>query len=332
MATAKKKQTRKIANLDKRIERVKKMIREKKAAKKIRAQKKAQRNAPYPKATRSADKTAFFGKIQKALQENRAVKLNGTGTVNVLSTLAFALEDKTDLLSRFSIQSGASSSTVIPVWNTSAGEFATVDENGDFDESAGDLASVNLMPRAFAKSLKVSDETLKLSAVDFESAVQKILSESVRRTLLKAIFEGVEGRFESIYKDATDVEVEKLDPAALQTLALTLLSKTDNGVILMNPLTYAEITDAGTKKDEILLKQIVESKNIEGVEIILSPFVPKAKTLAGELGNYGIGIANELEITPKQKVGSLAHNFDASIYAAGKAINAKDFFVLKIKQ
>lgn len=322
--------SKKLDQLNNKIEKAKDRLFQIRAQKKLNEQMIALRGAPIPAQTRNADKTAFFGKIQKALQENRAVKLNGTGTVNVLSTLAFALEDKTDLLSRFSIQSGASSSTVIPVWNTSAGEFSTVDENGDFDESAGDLASVNLMPRAFAKSLKVSDETLKLSVVDFESAIQKILSESVRRTLLKAIFEGVEGRFESIYEGATDVEAEKLDPAALQTLALTLLSKTDNGVILMNPLTYAEITDAGTKKDEILLKQIVESKNIEGVEIILSPFVPKAKTLAGELSNYGIGVANELEITPKQKVGSLSHNFDASIYAAGKAINAKDFFVLKI--
>ncbi len=329
---AKKQSKRNVAELEEKIERAKDRLIQLRMNKKMAQQMKAMAGVPIGKESRGkeADRAKFYGAMQKALTEKRAVTLSGTGSVNVLSELSYALEDKTDLLSRFSLQSGASSSTVIPVWNTSVGEFATVDENGEFSETDGKMTSITVQPRAFAKSLKVSDETLKLSAVDFEGEVQKILAESVRRTLLKAIFEGVEGRFDAIDKGATEITADKLDPVAVQKLALTLLSKTDKGVILINPMTYAEITDAGTKKDEILLKQIVENKTCEGVEIILSPYVPKGKVIAGDLGNYGIGIANEMEITPKNTVGSLAHNFDASIYAAGKPIVEADFFVLKV--
>jgi len=324
--------SKKLKELNAKIERTRDRLIQIRTSKRIAQQMKALGGAPMGRSsrTKSVERSKFYSEIQKSLKEKRAVTLSGTGKVNVLNELAYALEDKTDLLSRFSIQSGASSNTVIPVWNTSAGEFSAVDENGDFTESDGSMASITVQPRAFAKSLKVSDETLKLSSVDFEGAIQGILSESVRRTLLKAIFEGVDGRFDAIDKGATAITVEKLDPVAIQKLALTLLSKTDKGVILVNPMTYATITDAGTKKDEILLKQIVEDKTCEGVEIILSPFVPEGKVLGGDLGNYGIGVANELEITPKQKVGSLAHNFDASIYAAGKPIVEKDFFVLSV--
>lgn len=316
-------------NLDEQIKKANEKLVEIRAAKKEFEAQKALANVPV-KESRSAEKQKVYADIQKAMKEKRAVSLGSTGTVNVASELVFALENKDDLLNKFSIHTGASSSNVIPVWNTSIGEFEVVAEDGTFTSKGDELASVDIQPRAFAKSIKVSDETLKLSAVDFEAALNKILSEAVRRTILKGIFEGVSNRFDSISANATEITATALNPVALQKFALTIASKTDRATICMNPADYASIVDGSTKKDEILVKQIIEGRNIEGVPLVLSAFVPEKTIVGGDLGNYGIGIANQLEITPKSTVGSLAHTYDASLYVAGKPIIAKDFFKLKI--
>lgn len=316
-------------NIEETMNKLNDKLAEVRSAKKELDQARALANAPVTE-NRTAEKNKFYSDIQNAMKENRTVKVNGTGTVNVAKELVFALEDKDDLLSKFSIHAGASASNVIPVWNNSIGEFAPVEEDGSFESEGEGLASVTVEPKAFAKSIKVSDETLKLSAVEFESALNKILTAATRRTILKGIFNGVDGRFVPIYEGATEVTADALNPSALQKLALTVLAKTDSACIPINPMDYAEIVDAGTKKDEILLKQIIENKNIEGVPLVLSAFVPAGVIGAGDLGNYGVGLANEMEITPKSTVGSLAHNYDASIYVAGKPIIAKDFFTLKV--
>ncbi len=316
-------------NIEETMNKLNDKLAEVRSAKKELDQARALAAAPV-KEERTAEKNKFYSDIQNAMKENRTVKVNDTGTVNVANELVHALEDKDDLLDKFSIHTGASSANIIPVWNNSIGEFAPVAEDGTFTSEGDGLAAVTVNPKAFAKSIKVSDETLKLSAVEFESALNKILTDATRRTILKGIFNGAEDRFTPIYEGATEVAVDALNPSALQKLALTILAKTDNGCIPMNPMDYAAIVDAGTKKDEILLKQIIENKNIEGVPLVLSAFVPAGKVVGGDLGNYGIGVANQMEITPKSTVGSLAHTYDASIYAAGKPIIEKDFFVLKI--
>lgn len=315
--------------LDEQIKRANEKLAEIRSAKKELESQKALANVPM-KESRSAEKQKFYADVQKAMKEKRTVSLGSTGNVNVASELVFALENKDDLLNKFSLHTGASASNVIPVWNKSIGEFEAVAEDGTFTSSGDGLASVDIQPRAFAKSIKVSDETLKLSAVDFETALTKILSESVRRTILKGIFEGVENRFDSISAKATEITATALNPVALQKFALTIASKTDRATICMNPSDYASIVDGSTKKDEILVKQIIEGRNIEGVPLVLSAFVPMGTIVGGDLANYGIGIANQLEITPKSTVGSLAHTYDASIYVAGKPIIETDFFKLTI--
>ena len=194
------------------------------SAKKELDQARALAAAPV-KEDRSAERAKFYSDIQTSMKENRTVRVNGTGTVNVANELVYALEDKDDLLNAFSIHAGASASNVIPVWNNSIGEFAPVAEDGTFTSEGDGLASVTVEPKAFAKSIKVSDETLKLSAVEFESALNKILTDATRRTILKGIFNGVEGRFVAIDANATAVEVAALNPSAMQKLALTVLAR-----------------------------------------------------------------------------------------------------------
>ena len=120
-----------------------------------------------------------------------------------------------------------------------------------------------------------------------------------------------------------------MNVSAIEKLALTVSAKTDNAVMLINPITFGDITAGSTKKDEILVKMLYDG-NIHGVEIIKSPFVPAGKVIAGELGNYAVGVANDIKITPIMTAGSATRNYQAIVYMGGEAIVPADFFTLKI--
>ena len=70
--------------------------------------------------------------------------------------------------------------------------------------------------------------------------------------------------------------------------------------------------------------------NMHGVEIIKSPFVPAEKVIAGELGNYAVGVANDIRITPIMTAGSATRNYQAIVYLGGAPIVDGDFFTLKV--
>lgn len=305
------------------------------SAKKELEQERALKDAPVNE-NRSADRAKFYADVQKAMKESRAVTVSGTDTVNVASNLVYALEAKKDLLKRFSIFTGASASNIIPVWNNGEGEFSPVAENGTFATADGAMSTTTIQPYAFAKSIKVSDEVLKLSAVNFESEINTIITNSMARTILKQIFNGTgaDGQFTPITSGATAMTVTAFNMTNLQKFALEIMDKTDNGVILMNPSVYSTLVDGSTKKEEVLIKKLLEDKTIEGVPVVLSSYVPDATggnyCIGGDLNNYAIGVANELQITPKQTAGTLAHTYDASVYINGKPIVAGEFEVLKV--
>ena len=148
---------------------------------------------------------------------------------------------------------------------------------------------------------------------------------------MKQVFtgNGTGKQFTNIFTGATEVQVDALNVAAIEKLALTVSSKTDNAVMLINPITFGNITAGSTKKDELLIKYLYEG-HMHGVEIIKSPFVPAEKVIAGELGNFAVGVANDIKITPIMTAGSATRNYQAIVYMGGEPIVNGDFFTLKI--
>ena len=179
--------------------------------------------------------------------------------------------------------------------------------------------------------MQINDDVFELSAVDFEAKLYDILQKAMAKSILKQVFNGtgVGKQFTNIFTGATEVQADALNVAAVEKLALTVSSKTDNGVILVNPITFGNVAAGSTKKDELLIKMLYEG-NMHGVEIIKSPFVPAEKVIAGELGNYAVGVANDIKITPIMTAGSATRNYQAIVYMGGEAIVPTDFFTLKI--
>ncbi len=315
--------------LDKTIENYKEALAEARSINKAKAQNEALADKPTEKRS-----TSVWADVQKAMKEGRAITLNGTENVSVSHNLVYALQDKTDLLKEFSFTAGGAASQIIPVWNNSLAEFEPVDANESFGTNDGAMATINLMPYAFGNSIKVTDQTLKLSAVDFEAQINKIITDSLSRTILKQIFNGTgtNGQFKKITDGATEVKTTSLTAGSLQKFVLaSVLTKDDaaNERIFMNPSVYAEVADGTGNKDKILQEQIAKHE-IEGVKIILSNFVPTdVYAIACNPANYGIGIASELKIQEKAIPNSLIHQYDCSAYLCGSPIVPQDVFVLK---
>ena len=309
-------------NIENKIEEAKAVIKELKQERAL---------AKSPVNEEKEVRSRYFENVKNEMKQNRAVELGGTGTVTVRTDLVSVLEDKTGLLSRLSIQAGAPGTHTIPVWNGANVEFIPTESDGTFAAKNGILGSKDIEAKQFACLMQVNDDVFELSAVDFESKIYDILSKAIAKTILKQTFNGtgIGKQFTNIFTNATEVQADALNVAAIEKLALTVSSKTDNAVMLINPITFGNITAGSTKKDEILVKMLYEG-NIHGVEIIKSPFVPAEKVIAGELGNYAIGIANDIKITPIISAGSAVRNYQAIVYLGGEAIVPSDFYTLKI--
>ena len=309
-------------NIENKIEEAKAVIKELK-------QERALAQSPVNEAKEV--RSRYFENVKNEMKQNRAVELGGTGTVAVRTDLVSALEDKTGLLARLSVQAGAPGTHTIPVWNGANVEFIPTESDGTFAAKNGVLGSIDIEAKQFACLMQVNDDVFELSAVDFESKLYEILSKAMAKTILKQTFNGtgIGKQFTNIFTGATEVQVDALNVAAVEKLALTISSKSDNGVILVNPITFGNITAGSTKKDELLVKMLYEG-NMHGVEIIKSPFVPEGKVIAGELGNYAVGVANDIKITPIMTAGSATRNYQAIVYMGGEAIVPADFYTLKI--
>ena len=207
--------------------------------------------------------------------------------------------------SRLSIQAGAPGTHTIPVWNGAGVEFIPTESDGTFVPKNGVLSSKDIEAKQFACLMQINDDVFELSAVDFEAKLYDILQKAMAKSILKQVFNGngTGKQFTNIFTGATEVQVDALNVAAIEKLALTVSSKTDNGVMLINPITFGNVASGSTKKDELLIKMLYEG-HIHGVEIIKSPFTPEGKIIAGELGNYAVGVANDIRITPIMTAGS----------------------------
>lgn len=309
-------------NIENKIEEAKAVIKELK-------QERALAQSPVNEAKEV--RARYFENVKNEMKQNRAVELGGTGTVSVRTDLVSALEDKTGLLSRLSIQAGAPGTHTIPIWNGNGCEFIPTEPDGSFAAKNGVLSSKDIEAKQFACLIQINDDVFELSAVDFESKLYDILQKAMAKSILKQVFTGtgVGKNFTNIFTGATEVSATELNVAAIEKLALTVSSKTDNAVMLINPITFGSVASSNTKKDELLVKMLYEG-NMHGVEIIKSPFVPAEKVIAGELGNYAVGIANDIKIVPIMTAGSATRQYQAIVYMGGDSIVPADFFSLKV--
>jgi HK97 family phage major capsid protein len=299
-------------------------------------------NAPIE--TRSAS----TADIQKALLEKRAITLNGTGAINQIKELAKELMAKTPVLQRVKYFYGPNASTNIPVLSPGLATPAAVAEgatNIAVDTTAV-LGNKLITPHAFVSILPISLEALTMGTVNFDSELPAIFADAFAQAFHTGILTGsgtglnFTGLFGAI---PTNNKIECADEgnptvADLVELALTVQDLTDNGVIILAPSIYAGIlADSTTGVADVYKEELIRNKTIENVNVILTSAAPSTITsgsvvaVAGRLDDYALGMASEINIEPIKKVGDTNTYFQASVFANGIPIIAKNFYGLETK-
>lgn len=313
-------------NIENTLKNAENKLLELRAVKKELEAERALRNAPVNETKEVRSKV--IADIQKAMQEKRSITLGGTGNVSIVRDLMKKATAKKEILSKFRYFYGPNAETVIPVWSSDIGRAVEVAEDGTFDSSSGTLATKSLNVKAFCKSIPVSNETLKLSAVNFESELDEIIADIFADTIAYQIFnaEGT-GAFKNIYENAEDVPVAKKNISGLAKFALSIRDKMDNATIIMSPSVYADIEASDSNaKEKAWAKELIEKKTIEGVPVLLTSYAKEI--IGGDLLNMAVAVAEEISIEPKKAIGSLVTTFDVSMYLAGTPVVDGNLFVM----
>lgn len=301
-----------------------------------------------PGAQRAKEVSAQLREIVKAMQEKRAITLQGTGHVAVINELFKVFMTRNDFLSKFRYFAGPNANTVIPVLNPRPARPARVAEGATSQsaDSTAALAATELKPETYYSELPVSFETLQYSAADIESQLPSIFAEAFADAMANQI---INGRGKTTYYEFDGLfnavpSGNKISCAAsgaptiadLVNLALTMKDKTMvNPAIFISPTLYAGITTASVSGYDVYRNELIMNRTIEGVEVIVTGHCPSTTTansivaVGTDLKNVAIGVAANLRIEPIRTTGDTNTYFQAVMGMDGKPIIAANVYGLK---
>jgi HK97 family phage major capsid protein len=291
---------------------------------------------------------ASLADIRKAMIEKRAITLNGTGLINQVREIAKEIQARTPILEKVRYFYGPNAQTNIPVLSP------TIATPGNYAEGATAvtadsqalLSGKTITPYAYVSLLPISAETITLGSVSIENELPSIFGDAFAQAFHSGILTGngtgrnFKGLFPAILAgnriECAASGAPKI--ADLVKLALMVQDLTDECVIVMSPAIYSQImADATTGVAELYKEELIRSKTIEGVKIVITSGAPSSITqgslvaVAGRLIDYGVGIASEIVIEPLKKVGDTNTYFQATVFANGIPIVEKNFFGLATK-
>jgi len=279
--------------------------------------------------------------IRKALIEKRSITLNGTGAINQIRELQHELQKNRHILSRVNYFFGANASTNIPVWTPSLAvpaNFAEGANNVAVDTQAT-LGSKFLTPYAYVSILPVSAETLTLGSVNLESELPKIFADAFADGFARQVINGdgngrnFDGIFNSTGKETVIQCAATGAPKIMDLvkLALTMKDQTESSYIVMTQAIYAMImADNTTGLAELYKEELIRTKTIEGVYVLLTGYAPSditegsAVAVALRSNDYAFALASEIRIEPLKRVGDTNTYFQAIVFGNGSKIINKN--------
>lgn len=274
------------------------------------------------------EKRSFAEVVKGAIEKRTAITLNGTGKVLSLSEVFKPAESKKPIAGLVSYFYGPNASTNIPVLG-SAPAFTAVTEGGTFADGSPALAVKTVTPTGYGTSIGVSDYAMKLSSANLDSELRKSLVDGMANLVAKSIIDEADDQ-------VTQTVTGGLTFAGLANLALAMKNKFDDGAIVMNSAVYTAIRATATgNEDKVYLEELIREKTIEGVKVIFSSDMPSATTsgstlaIGGRWSDMAIGIADQLDITPKSAPASSLHYLDAICYVGAKCVVPANFWKLE---
>jgi len=278
-----------------------------------------------------------FIELRSAMTEKRAITVNGTGAVNVVSEIVKAMLAKTKLADKYRYFYGANASTVVPILNPGLALPAGQNEGltGHASDATAVLSAQSILPKAYVSVLPVSAEALLMSGSNLESQLPGIFADAFRQALYAGSLTGI-GSGNAMTGMFLDAALTVNMPCAaagtpklfdLAKLALNVQDYMDDAYIVINPNLIAAMIAEATVESAPIKQELMTSRTVMGVPIHMTSVAPSTLTagsvvaVAMSMSNYGVAIANELIIDPIKVKGDTNTYFQATMFLNGKVIN-----------
>lgn len=279
-----------------------------------------------------------FDEIRSAIAEKRAITVNGTGAVNVVSGIVKAMQAKTTLTQKYQYFYGANASTVVTMFSPSIAVPAGQSEGATSisADSTGVLGAAALLPKAYVSILPVSAEALTLSGANLEAELPNIFADAFAQALLIGSLtgDGTGNNMLGMFVDSA-LSVNLACAAAgtpklldLAKLALQLQDSLDDGVIVINHSLIAAMLAETTAESAPIKAELMATRTCMGVPVIMTSKAPATLTAGSvvavgmSMSNYGVTIANEMSIDPIKVKGETNTYFQTTMFMNGKPIVA----------
>ena len=288
----------------------------------------------------SRENKEAFSEIRSAMTEKRAITVNGTGAVNVVSQIVKQMSQKKALIGKYRYFYGPNASTVIPILSPGLATPAGQSEGatGLSSDSTAVLGASTILPKAYVSILPVSAEAMLLSGASIEAELPSIFADAFGTALFNGSLTGagtgntmtgmfVDAALTNNVSCAASGAPKLID---LFNLAASVKDYADDAVIVIHHSFITSMMNETTSESTPIKNELLIKGTVYGVPVVTSGAAPSATTegsvvaVAMPMSNYAVGMADELQIDPIKVKGDTNTYFQATSFFNGKPIVAKN--------
>lgn len=293
-----------------------------------------------PLKPEGAEKGHEFRDIRTAMAEKRAITVNGTGAVAVVQEIVKQLLPLNRLTSKFRTFYGPNASTVIPILTPHLATPAGQSEGATSvaSDSTAVLAAKTLQPKCYVSVLPVSAEAMLMSGANLDAQLPAIFAEAFGAAMLSGSItgDGTGNNMTGMFLDAALTNNKACAAAGtpklldMVNLALEIMDKTENGLIVCAPSILASLIAETTAESAPIKQELLTSRSIMGVPVVPTSYAPTTLTAGSvvavgmDMSNYALAIANDLVITPIRVKSDTNTYFQAEMFFNGTPVNPKN--------
>ena len=286
--------------------------------------------------------------LVEAMQEKRAITLQGAGAVEVIGALFKIFRNRTDILNGLRYFYGPNSSTVIPILNPRPARPSRVAEgvtNASGDSTAA-IGATRLEPETYFSELAVSHESLRYLPFDLEAQLAEIFGDAFADALASQVVTGrgkdtyyeFGGLFTSVPSGNQIACAAAGAPTIVDLVKLALKMKEKVMVtptIVISSTFFASATTGTVQGYDVYRNELIMNGTIQGVRVEVSGYAPTSTSanaivaVGFDKGDYAVGIATDLTIRPVTKTGDTNTYYQAMMGMDGKPIVAANTYALK---
>lgn len=304
------------------------------------------------KNTMKNEYRADWAEVKNALLEKRALSIQAnvlgdnvgtdTGRVSQISEVWDLIKQREPLMDKISVFEGSNWETQIPVLESRPAVPTKVSEGWDGNSPDAtkntDIAVKKITPDTYVSVLPITYEAARMSFANLEEKIPGYLAESYRTAMCNLVFTEI---FKTANVAAANViETASASAVGLKDLLDLALAVKDTDIaepyMILNQEIYSAIAAAQGGVYDFVKESLIRDKKVEDVPVIITGKAPKFSTASegdivvwcGDLKNFAMGIAQQIEITPIKKLGSSNTFYQAIAAFNGTVVNPKNVFAL----